>query len=56
MAITATDAFKTTQKRAIQKTAEATGHLIGNEIADKITKVSNNSQQNNSETVAMICD
>ena len=51
MAITATDAFKTTQKRAIQKTAEATGDLIGNEIADKITKVSKNLQENNSETV-----
>ena len=38
-------------KRAIQKTAEATGDLIGNKIATKITKVSKNSQQNNSETV-----
>ena len=27
-------------KRAIQKTAEATGDLIGNKIADKITSVS----------------
>ena len=33
----ATDAFKTVSKRAIQKTAEATGDLIGNKIADKIT-------------------
>ena len=32
-----------------QKTAEATGDLIGNKIADRITKFS--SQQNNSETV-----
>ena len=31
-----TDAIKTTSKRAIQKTAEATGGLIGNKIADKI--------------------
>ena len=38
-------------KRAIQKTAEATGDLIGNKIATKITKVSKNPQQNNSETV-----
>ena len=30
---------------------EATGDLIGNEIAGKITKVSENSQQNTSETV-----
>ena len=29
------DAIKTTSKRAIQKTVEATGDLIGNKIADK---------------------
>ena len=33
------------------KTAEATGDLNGNKSASKITKVSKNSQQNNSETV-----
>ena len=33
--------LKTASKRAIQKTAEATGDLIGNKIVDKITKVSN---------------
>ena len=31
------DAMKTASKRAIQKTAEATGGLIGNKTADKIT-------------------
>ena len=54
-----TDAFKTASWRAIQKTAEATGGLICNKIADTVTKpydgkameVSKNSQQNNSETV-----
>ena len=30
-------------KKAIQKTAEATGDLIGNKIADKITSVSKKS-------------
>ena len=40
----ATDVFKTASKRAIQKTAEATGDLIGNKIASKIMKVSKNSQ------------
>ena len=35
-----TDAIKTASKRAIQKTAEATGDLIVNEIAHKITSVS----------------
>ena len=37
-------------KRAIPKTAETTGDLIDNKIADKITKISKTSQQNNSET------
>ena len=35
-----TDAIKTASKRAIQKTAEATGDLIVNKIAHKITSVS----------------
>ena len=35
-----TDAIKTASKRAIQKTAGATGDLTGNKIADKITSVS----------------
>ena len=39
----ATDAFKTSSKRVIQKTAEATSALIGNKIADKITRVPNTS-------------
>ena len=42
-----TDAIKTASKRAIQKTAEATGDLIGNKIADKITSVSKKSNNNN---------
>ena len=33
------DAAKTASKRVVQKTAEATGHLIGNKIADKITSI-----------------
>ena len=47
----ATESLKTTSKRVIQKLAEATGDLIGNKVADRITKVSKNSQQNNSEIV-----
>ena len=35
-----TDAIKTASKRVIQKTAEATGDLIGNKTADQITSVS----------------
>ena len=34
----ATDAFKTVSKRAIQKSAEATVHLIGIKIADAVAK------------------
>ena len=33
------DAAKTTSKRIVQKTAEATGDLIGNKIADQITSI-----------------
>ena len=48
----ATDALKTASKRVILKTAEATGDLMGNKIADavdksydgKITKVSKSSE------------
>ena len=40
----------TTSKRAIQKTTERAGDLIGNKIADKITIVSNFPPQNNSGT------
>ena len=36
----ATDAFKIAGKSAIQKTAETTGDLVGNTIANKITGTS----------------
>ena len=45
-----TDAIKTASKGAIQKTAEATGDLIGSKISDKIASVSKkspNELQNN---------
>ena len=45
-----TNTIKTASKRAIQESAEATGDLIRNKIADKITRVLKNSQHNNSET------
>ena len=47
----ATDALKTSSKRVIQKSAEPTGDLVANKIANKIRRISTNSQQNNSETV-----
>ena len=43
-----TNAIKTPSKRAIQKTAEATGDLIGNKIADKITSISKKPSNNSS--------
>ena len=52
-----TDAIKTASKRAIQKTAEATGDLIGNKIADKIISVSKKPAKelhNNDEDVEVI--
>ena len=49
-----TDVIKTASKRAIQKTAEATGDLIGNEIADKITSFSKKSKNNNNEDVELL--
>ena len=51
--VSATDAFKTASKRAIQKTAEESCDLIDNKIANKITKTPKNSLENNSETVKM---
>ena len=37
----ATDPIKTASRRAIRKTSEATGNLIGNKIADKIIAFKN---------------
>ena len=49
-----TDAIKTASTRAIQKTAEATGNLIGSKIADKVASVSKKEStkglHNNKET------
>ena len=36
---TGIDAVKTASKKVVQKTAEATGNLFGNKIADKITSI-----------------
>ena len=43
--------LKRSQKKQFQKTVEATGDLIGNKIANIITKVSKHLQQNNAEKV-----
>ena len=49
--ISTTDAIKTTSKRAIQKTAEATGDLIGNKISDKITSISKSLKELHSKEI-----
>ena len=46
-----TDVLKTSSTRVIKKKGDGTGDLIGNKVTDIITKVSKNSQQNNSEKV-----
>ena len=46
-----TDAIKTAWNKAIQKTAEVTGDLIGNKIADKITSVPKKTNNNNNNSV-----
>ena len=45
-----TEALKTSSKRVIQNTVEATGDLIGNRITDKITRSSKPSPQDSLET------
>ena len=42
---TGIDAAKTASKRVVQKIAEATGDLIGNKIADKITSLGKTKQK-----------
>ena len=40
---------KTASKRVVQKTAEATGDLIGNKIADKITSLGKTKSKENED-------
>ena len=42
---TGIDVVKTASKRVVQKIAEATGDLIGNKIADKITSLGKTKQK-----------
>ena len=46
------DAAKT--KRVVQKTAEATGDLIGNKIADKITSIGKSKEKEKTKKVEEI--
>ena len=51
---TGIDAAKTASKRVNQKTAGATGDLIGNKIADKITLVGNSKEKEKTKKVEEI--
>ena len=43
--------LKMLQKKQFKKKSEANGNLIGNKVANKVTKASRGSPQNDSETV-----
>ena len=47
---TGIDAAKTASKRVVQKTAKATGDLIGNKIADKTTSVGKSKEKEKEKT------
>ena len=47
---TGIDVAKTASKRQVQKTAEGTGDLIGNKIADKITSIGNPKEKKNKQS------
>ena len=51
---TGIDAKKSPSKRGVQKIAEATGDLIGNKIADKITSVGKSKEDNKTKKVEEI--
>ena len=48
------DASKTAWKRVVQKTAEATGGLIGNKIADKITSIGKSKEKEKTKEIEEI--
>ena len=45
------DTLIATSRKVVQKAAKVAGNLIGNKNANRITKVSRSSLQNNSETI-----
>ena len=48
------EAAKTTSKRVVQKTAEATGELIGSNVADNITLVRKSEEKEKTKKVEEI--
>ena len=51
---TGIDAAKTTSKRIVLKTAEATGDLAGNKIADKITSIGKSTEKGKKKEIEEI--
>ena len=51
---TGMDPAKTASKRVVQKTAEVTGDLIGNKIADKITSIGKPKEKEKTDKVEKI--
>ena len=51
---TGIDAAKAASKRVVQKTAKATGDLIGNKIAEKITSVGKSKQDDKTKKIEEI--
>ena len=51
---TGMDPAKTTSKRVVQKTAEATGDIIGNKIADKTTSLGKPNEKEKSKEIEEI--
>ena len=51
---TGIDAAKSSSKRVVQKTAEATGDLIGNKTADKITSIGKTEEKEKTKKVEEI--
>ena len=49
------DAAKTASEKVVQKTVEATGDLIGNETADKITSVGKSKEKTQTNKPEEIC-
>ena len=52
---TGIDTAKTSSKRVVQKTVEATGDLIGNKIADKITSLGKTNRKEKEDERQEIC-
>ena len=48
------DAAKTASKRVVQKTAEATGDLIGNKMPDKITSIGKPKEKDKTKEIEKI--